>query len=662
MSIVTPPRAPDRQQAERIDLAAVAADADLTKIIETDLGSPDRRGAWLCPFHTDRVPNLHITPDGVHFKCWSCGARGDALEWLVQRRGITVVEAAKLLAGDAPALGKSRDAGRTPRSSTKPTIPAWQVPEWQTAVDSIVRRAEWHLRRRVGRDAYRWLRDRGLDAKTIRRHRLGFWPEEWQGRALDCLREGRGRPLAPRMMRGIVIPWLAPGSWFSRADDPDGAEPGPRWLGLKVRRLGWDVNAPLPAGEPKCVQFKGSALTGYLYPQPGLLPCQGPAPTLIVEGEPDALVGTQYLGHVVHVLTAGGATTTQLRRESMQALALCPWVLICTDRDQAGTTAAWEWAKLYPQKSRRVLLPHGKDLNDFILAGGDPVAWLRGEFERFGWPWPLRSEPGPGTPIIGETSPRHEPGPVTGMVRTLNDRGMRLDGEMTHPRIAVGTVTGRITYTDPPVQTWPATRRLERIGPVIDGRSFVRADYGQIEPRIMLEILRRRGLIAWQAGADLYRTLAGAADRDTAKVAVNTLINGGSPPSGATGRLAEFIEATEAYRAVAVAEARERGYVLTLANRAIPLLFNADNFGGKAINRVVQGTAADVFNRAACRVASRIVAEGLPAAVAFLLFDELWVESDPGNLARVEDLIGQEMTAAAAADGLTIPVVIDKSP
>src|SRR4051794_20101489 len=94
-------------------------------------------------------------------------------------------------------------------------------------------------------------------------------------------------------------------------------------------------------------------------------------------------------------------------------------------------------------------------------------------------------------------------------------------------------------------------------------------DYGQIEPRILLLILRRRCLIGWEVGPaeDLYRELIKGGDRDAAKVAVNKIINGGRPEPGAAGRLAEFIAAATAYRAELANAARAAGGVETLAGR-----------------------------------------------------------------------------------------------
>jgi len=73
-------RSPDAAALDRVDLQ---------KLICQDLGPADRYGKWRCPFHDDRHPSLsvHASEDGrERYRCWACGARGDAVDWLVRYR------------------------------------------------------------------------------------------------------------------------------------------------------------------------------------------------------------------------------------------------------------------------------------------------------------------------------------------------------------------------------------------------------------------------------------------------------------------------------------------------------------------------------------------------------------------------------------------------
>jgi DNA polymerase-1 len=528
------------------------------------------------------------------------------------------------------------------------------------------------MRSPEGADALAYLTGprRCLSLETVRIARLGWTPR------------ADGVPWQPP---GIVIPW-----WN-----------GPRLALAKVRTPdAWRERFPEGRRPPKYVEVFRDPAALLIYPGPGAV--RPGCPLILVEGEFDALVLGEALGDLAAVVTLGSASAEPTPAILGRFLPAARW-FIATDGDDAGGKAADGW----PARARRVRTPvpfkdwteakaAGVDLARWwrdILAGIDrPELFTRPELAGIRW-GPSGGDPAPGIDNPGRrpslealaravdsnadpyTSaereairnepalPANHPFPAAHalavLLENLEARGLRIDGRTVHPRITVGTVTGRVTYTNPPLQTWPAADRLRRIGTAVAGRLFVRADYGQIEPRILHAILRRRGLIAWEAGADLYRDLIGTGDRDTAKVAVNKAINGGRPVSVASGRLAGFIKAADAYRAELVGMVKVRGHVPTMGGRTSPLPPDEVNLGGKAVNRVVQGTAADVFNRAAVRVTRALEAEGLAAAVAFLLYDELWVECDPAAAGRVAELVRAEMGAAAAADGLVIPVRIE---
>jgi hypothetical protein len=591
---------------------------------------------WKCPFHKDgqeRTPSLCIKPGEASWRCRACGEHGDAATLVMKIKGVGFPDAVRYLAGD-PA--RTTDGVERRAEEPGPRLD----PE---AAARLVAEAEVRLWGPEGGPGLDVLHARGLRDEAIRSARLGFVV-----RPLDL----------PGHPRGIVIPWFS----------------GPTLTLIKIRQ---------PEGRsPKYYEaFRDPIRRLGLYPGPEAV--RHGYPLVIPEGELDRALLAQELSGLAGVVTLGSASDRPDASILGAMLPAAPWY-VATDGDDAGDRAAAGW----PARARRVRPPAPyKDWTDAhragvglrrwwveVMAGVErPAPFTRAELA--GWRWG-GADPTPGIildrpdrgrmlaalrAVAADPGPE-APSPLGRFLANLADRGLRLDGEIVFPRIEL-SVTGRACYSGPALQNMPAAERLSRIGPVVDGRVFVRIDYGQIEPRILLAILRRCGLIAWDAGADLDRDLIGdeTIDRDVAKVEVNKVINGGWADPGTSGRLAEFIAAVDVYRAELAPLARSRGFVETLAGRRIPLAPDEPNYSGKAVNRVVQGTAADIFHRAAVGADRAIEAAGLPAAVAFLIFDELWVECGPEAAAEVARLVRSEMEAAAAAEGLAIPARLDES-
>jgi DNA polymerase len=141
------------------------------------VGQPlDADNKILCPFHDDTSPSLHVYPD--HFHCFSCGAHGDSVDWLVDVEGKTREEALVLLA-DWPAVERQRRATR----------PA--VDDGRTLASALTLWNEAHAI--AGTPAIHYLADaRGIDVgvlpadvdRVLRFHpRCPFGP----GKRLPCL-------------------------------------------------------------------------------------------------------------------------------------------------------------------------------------------------------------------------------------------------------------------------------------------------------------------------------------------------------------------------------------------------------------------------------------------------------------------------------------------
>ncbi len=117
--------------------------------------------------------------------------------------------------------------------------------------------------------------------------------------------------------------------------------------------------------------------------------------------------------------------------------------------------------------------------------------------------------------------------PLEQLIYTLRHQGIWLDGQRIFPEIQVGTITGRITYKNPPLQTIPAENRRRRLFPPQGG--LLCLDYQSIEPTIFLHYLVNRFYMGLDAvpDSDLYLAI-NPGDRSAAKRWFNTIINGGS--------------------------------------------------------------------------------------------------------------------------------------
>lgn len=209
-----------------IDFGAVADRADLASLITARLGHPATTGRdphWYCPFGNHTTPKLYVWNGGRRWRCWACGIEGGALDFLTRLENLTVLEAARVLDPDLDRASRRTPTPRKPiESKIEPsaTDAARHDAGWQAAPDEIVRRSEANLWGAASRPARDWLRGRGLAEDIVRRFRLGFNPSE-------AIVGG------VKVERGVTIPWLAPGAWYTTDGDP----PDPRWCGVNVRRL-----------------------------------------------------------------------------------------------------------------------------------------------------------------------------------------------------------------------------------------------------------------------------------------------------------------------------------------------------------------------------------------------------------------------------------------
>ena len=274
---------------------------------------------------------------------------------------------------------------------------------------------------------------------------------------------------------------------------------------------------------------------------------------------------------------------------------------------------------------------------------------------------------------------------VEGLLRSIGD-----DGRIHTTFQQTIAATGRLSSTDPNLQNIPirteAGRQIRRAFVVGAGfETLLTADYSQIEMRIMAHLSGDEGLItAFNSGEDLHSFVASrvfsvptdavtSQMRSKIKAMSYGLAYGLSSfglskqlniPVGEAAALMEDYFArfggVRDYLAGVVDEARQTGYTATILGRRryLPDL-TSDNRQRRemaermALNAPIQGSAADLIKVAMLGVENRLRSAGLASRMLLQVHDELVLEVAPGELAAVEQLVRDEMGAAA---DLSVPL------
>ncbi|MGI4896542.1 MAG: DNA polymerase [Janthinobacterium lividum] len=242
----------------------------------------------------------------------------------------------------------------------------------------------------------------------------------------------------------------------------------------------------------------------------------------------------------------------------------------------------------------------------------------------------------------------------------------RLRGTWSASDAAAGRMTAQAGLHNLPAELRPAVAAEP-------GHLLVRADLGQVEPRVLAAVSHDTGLTAATLDDDLYAPVAEAlrADRPTAKIAVLAAMYGQT--SGAAGEALRSMERTYPTALGYLRSAEDAGRtgrdVRTYGGRLIRLaeLAAGDTSGAFAArgrfarNAVVQGAAAELFKAWAATVRAGLVGSG--GQIVLCLHDELLLHVPARNADGAAQLLvtALEQTAGRWAAGSGVRFVADVS-
>jgi len=120
----------------------------------------------LCPFHQEKTPSFNVHQGRQFYKCFGCGAGGDALKFVMEVDGLTFPEALKLLAErngiPMPKRNEYSDADSRLRGAL---------------IEMHARASELYqavLRGPQGEDARAYLARRGVSPEIVDTFQLGY--------------------------------------------------------------------------------------------------------------------------------------------------------------------------------------------------------------------------------------------------------------------------------------------------------------------------------------------------------------------------------------------------------------------------------------------------------------------------------------------------------
>jgi DNA primase len=177
---------------------------DIVRLIgeQVALRPKGREFAGLCPFHDDHSPSMSVSPVKQIYKCFSCGAGGDAFAFVMNYHKMTFPEALRHLAERAgitlqgPGSG-DRGSGLDEQPSERKRIAAAnaQALEFFRALY----RHEHH-----GRIARDYVQERHISPQMVEQFAIGYAPDRWDG--LATMIQSRGWDRRGFELAGLISP------------------------------------------------------------------------------------------------------------------------------------------------------------------------------------------------------------------------------------------------------------------------------------------------------------------------------------------------------------------------------------------------------------------------------------------------------------------------
>jgi DNA primase len=334
----------------------VQARSDIVEVVSRyiPLSKAGRNFKAPCPFHNEKTPSFVVSPDKQIYHCFGCGAGGNVFSFLMKYENLSFPEVVEMLAEKAgiqlPRFGPRKELTSLATQLYKVNELAIQFFEGCLP---------------PGREARDYLVSRAITAETIKKFRIGYSPDSWDGVLKFLSSKGINGDIAQKA--GLAITSERGGYYdrfrkrliFPIFDLKD------RALGFGGRVL--DSSLPKYMNSPETyIYSKGRNLYGLNHAKESI---KKAGYALVVEGYLDFII--PYQAGVRNIVATLGTALTIDQVKLLKRFANT--VIMVYDPDEAGEAASLRNMDLFISEGVNVYiaeLPKGFDPDGYIRKFG----------------------------------------------------------------------------------------------------------------------------------------------------------------------------------------------------------------------------------------------------------------------------------------------------
>ncbi len=314
----------------------------------------------LCPFHQEKTPSFSVSPAKGIYKCFGCGAAGNAVNFVMEHEHYTYPEALRYLAGKYNIEIEEKEETEEER----------QAKDERESLLAVTAFAQKHFSKNIWETTegksigLSYLKERGFLEKTIKEFQLGYSPKSWDDFTKTAQKNGYKNKFLEKSGLSIIKPHQAYDRFRHRVIFPIHNLSG-KVVGFGARLLTSDKKQPKYLNSPESeIYNKSKILYGIYFAKSEMVKedlC------LLTEGYTDVI--SLYQSGIKNAVASSGTSLTEdqirlIKRYTQN-------ITILYDGDAAGLKASFRGIDMILKQGMNVkivLFPEGEDPDSYASA------------------------------------------------------------------------------------------------------------------------------------------------------------------------------------------------------------------------------------------------------------------------------------------------------